>query len=106
MGSRERARWWKARVAELRPLVWQADPWAFRATGTPDDEYDGLVLALLSRLAKGEGESGVRAVLLETDPYGDAEVNWTPALQAFADELAQWFMAAPVAPDRDGPTAT
>lgn len=105
MGSRERARWWNARVAELRPLVWQADPWGFRAMGTPDDEYDDLVIAILSRLVKGEGESGVRAAVLDADPFGGPEPLWPPSLQEFAAAITQLFDAAPVAPDFDGPTA-
>jgi hypothetical protein len=71
-------------VAELKPLVWEADPWGFAAMECPDDEYDGLLSALMSRLVADEGADGVVRAVRDKDPLGPSMGGIPQRLSAFA----------------------
>ena len=55
--SRERnKRWYKAATAVVREVIHHWDPYALLAEGSPPDEFDGEITAIVAQLPRIRGE--------------------------------------------------
>jgi hypothetical protein len=99
-------RWYKARLRELRELVWEWDPLGLR--GAPEDEYDSLVDGVLSALVNEQrgGDAVAAAVVNGLEYMAGAGFSARLAdlhsqsgeLEPFVARVRQWWDAAPRPP--------
>ncbi len=99
-------RWYEARQHELREIVWEWDPLGI--LGVANDEYDCLIDAVLSALARGHESPGdLKSVLArELLRMGDRAYSGTlaeresqsDALEPIVQRIAAWWRLAPPPP--------
>jgi hypothetical protein len=89
-------RWWKARELELRGLVWEWDPMGL--AGAPDDEYDCVVDALLSRLLADPSRLALVGVLEAQSEHFGGALAPSAEQEVFADRVLGWWAQVPTRP--------